>query len=165
MSNKEDTAKYKRTMKGVLTTLYAGSVQKSKRRGHAAPSYTSEEFLNKYLTDITFLHIYQNWAIEGFHTMLKPSIDRLDNTKPYTWDNIQLVDWKTNLYNHNKLSNPPNQKRSVIQLDPITGEEIMTYESIQQANRILGVNKSHVTSVCRGKRKTTGGFKWAYNNV
>ena len=84
MYNKEATAKYKRTRKGVLTTLYNGAVQKSKRRNHCPPNYSSKEFVARYLKDHIFLYLYEQWAIGGFTTMMKPSIDRIDNNKPYT---------------------------------------------------------------------------------
>lgn len=164
MSNKEATAKYKRTRKGVLTTLYNGAVQKSKRRKHPKPLYSSEEFVSRYLEDYIFLHLYEQWAIGGFTTMMKPSIDRLDNSKPYTWDNIQMVDWQTNLMNNNKLTQPSKLERPVHQLDKVTGEILNTYSSIGHASKATKANRSHIGAICNGStiRKSSGGFKWIF---
>ena len=164
MSNKRATAKYKRTRKGVLRTLYSGAVQKSKRRNHSKPTYSSTEFVNKYLEDPIFIQLYEQWAIGGFITMMKPSIDRLDNSKPYTWDNIQMVDWKTNLMNNNKLTQPTRLEIPVHQLDRVTGEILNTYSSVGHASRATGANRSHIGSICNGStiRKSAGGFKWTF---
>lgn len=36
------------------------------------------------------------------------------------------------------------------------------YPSIKDASEELGLQKSKITLVCRGQRKTTGGYRWAY---
>lgn len=40
-----------------------------------------------------------------------------------------------------------------------TGE---VFDSVQDAANAYGVKATHITRVCRGKRKTTGGFHWEY---
>ena len=37
-----------------------------------------------------------------------------------------------------------------------------TYKSIVDANRALGLKKSHITEACKGKIKTANGFIWKY---
>ena len=39
---------------------------------------------------------------------------------------------------------------------------IGTYKSVSQASKDLGVNRSHIIEVCRGERKSTGGFEFEY---
>lgn len=39
---------------------------------------------------------------------------------------------------------------------------IKLWDSIVDVERELGIGVSHISSVCKGKRKTTGGFKWKY---
>ena len=36
------------------------------------------------------------------------------------------------------------------------------FNSAHEASRILGVNRSHITSCCTGKRKSTGGYNFEY---
>lgn len=43
-----------------------------------------------------------------------------------------------------------------------TGE---TYQSIQDAARSSGLDPSQIVKVCKGKRKTHGGYAWAYEEV
>ena len=41
---------------------------------------------------------------------------------------------------------------------------IQTFQSIAEANRVLGKasNVSNIVAVCKGNRKQAYGFKWAY---
>lgn len=43
------------------------------------------------------------------------------------------------------------------------GEEIIRYESIAVAERSTGVPGSLISRVCKGKRKTAGGYNWKYD--
>lgn len=36
------------------------------------------------------------------------------------------------------------------------------FESIMEAQRQTGIDFRHISRVCRGKRKTSGGFHWSY---
>ena len=50
-------------------------------------------------------------------------------------------------------------KKPVIGVN-IKTNEIVEFESGAEAERKLGIN--HVNSVCKGKRKQSGGFIWKY---
>jgi hypothetical protein len=55
-----------------------------------------------------------------------------------------------------------NPKKPVISIDK-HGNEVM-FESTIEAYRQTGVQRSHISKVCRGERKTAGGYKWKYAN-
>ena len=40
-----------------------------------------------------------------------------------------------------------------------TGE---VFNSVKEAAREYNLKETHITRVCKGKRKTTGGFHWCY---
>ena len=42
------------------------------------------------------------------------------------------------------------------------GEFIAEYPSIMEASRQTGCNNSHISSCCKGKRKSCGGYIWRY---
>lgn len=42
----------------------------------------------------------------------------------------------------------------------LNGEIIAVYESMSEAARKTGCNQGHISAVCLGKRKSTGGFQW-----
>ena len=54
-----------------------------------------------------------------------------------------------------------NNKKSVTQLD-INKNYIKSYNTITLASKELNLQSSHISSCCKGKRKTTGGFKFMY---
>ena len=45
------------------------------------------------------------------------------------------------------------------------GELIAEYSSIHEAERNTGCNNSHISSCCRGERKSAGGFIWKYKEI
>lgn len=64
-----------------------------------------------------------------------------DNTKTYTYANCRIT--------------------NVIQLD-MNGEFLSEYLSIAEANRATEISMSSISSCCKNKRKSAGGFKWMY---
>jgi len=44
----------------------------------------------------------------------------------------------------------------------LDGTFIKTWHSIIEAERSLGVIHQHISKVCKGQRKQTGGYKWSY---
>lgn len=59
------------------------------------------------------------------------------------------------------LKHTSTSKKAVAQIDKNTNEIIKIFESASEAERECNCNK-HIQKVCLGKRKTAGGFKWAY---
>lgn len=55
----------------------------------------------------------------------------------------------------------PRGKKAVVQYTK-QGEVVKKWECIRDAEKELGISGSHITSVCRGKRSTTGGYVWKY---
>ena len=53
-------------------------------------------------------------------------------------------------------------KKSVIQIDLLTGDQIKTYKSIGEASRIAGVERSSISRCCSGERNMAGGYGWKY---
>ena len=53
------------------------------------------------------------------------------------------------------------QRKRVAKIDKITNEILCVYPSIAEAEHGNG-NTRHIADVCKGKRKTCKGFKWAY---
>ena len=51
--------------------------------------------------------------------------------------------------------------RKIAQLD-MNGNYIRSWEYIRQASNELGINPAGISDCCRGKGKTSGGFKWMY---
>lgn len=153
----ESTKKYQKTPKGVLNTIYRNQLLKQKRHGIKV-NYTYEEFKNKYINDKKYLELYNSWLKSGCLTNLKPSFDRIDNNKDYSFDNLQIITWKEN--------NDKGRKEHSLKVKQYDLNEnyIKTYNSIIEASKELGIYKSNISKVCKGKMKTTGGYIWRYIN-
>ena len=99
-ANKEKRATYKKaykkTIDGLISKIYGQQKQSSKKRGHQPPTY-SKELLHRWITaHVIFQELYDNWIASNYEKDLVPSVDRLDDSKGYSFDNIQLMTWKEN---------------------------------------------------------------------
>lgn len=52
--------------------------------------------------------------------------------------------------------------KKVAQIDINSNEILQIYNSASEAARANGLNNSKISSVCNGRRKTTGGYRWEY---
>ena len=105
-----------------------------------------------------------HWLALGCQTEMIPSLDRIDDYKPYTLDNIQVVTWIKNRSKSNSdRKNGVNNKNSkaVIQTAK-DGEFITEHYSIRQASRDTKINQSDISQCCLGKLNSSGGFCWKY---
>ena len=155
---------YIRTKKGLLTKIYGQQQENSRVRGHGIPEYSLTELREWAFKQPLFDKLYGDWVSAKFSTMLSPSVDRLDDYKAYSFDNIRLVTWQeNNNKGHFDRKNGLNNKHSkpIIQL---TSEGIIMREfySRAQASRDTGIPRSSIWACCKGKLKTAGGYVWCY---
>ena len=71
-------------------------------------------------------------------------------------NNFENLEWCTRKYN-----NVYSRARKVCQYD-LEGNFIAEYESCYEASRQTKAYESNIRNCCKGKSKTTGGFKWKY---
>ena len=95
-----------------------------------------------------------------------------------SWDNVKLACWKCNIakadaivdddgmtmeFAYSQKGRPTTAKKTAqYSLD---GELIRIWDSTAQIRRELGLNDTHIQSVCRGDKSNTGnayGFHWEY---
>lgn len=158
-----DVTRIIRTKTGLVSQIYTSQKHSSKKRNHAPPTYTKEEFEEWLFSQPNFKTIYDNWVASGYEKDLKPSVDRPDDYKGYSFDNIQLMTWKENReIFKNKIKNGEISISSKQVVQIISDEEEVIFYSIKNAERNTGIYNNNISSVCQGKRKTAGGFKWKY---
>lgn len=78
--------------------------------------------------------------------LVEDSIDKIRTTVKSLWDEgAYTAPWK----------------RMVCQYS-LDGTLIETWDSIREAAKHLGITDKHISSVCKGDRRTSGGFMWRY---
>ena len=50
-------------------------------------------------------------------------------------------------------------------IDPVSQQTIRVFESLSEASRIMHINSSNISMVCKGQRKKAGGYMWKYSDV
>jgi hypothetical protein len=85
----------KRTSFQKQQTIYGNMSSHQKKRGHGSMPFTLKEF-RKWLNNNGWDKLYKTWKESGFEKTQAPSIDRLDNSKGYTFEDMELVTWKEN---------------------------------------------------------------------
>ena len=157
---------YWRTPVGRISYIFNVQKTNSKVREHAAPEYTRAE-LTEWAFNQGLIELVTAWADSGYSKDLAPSVDRLDDSKGYSFSNIRLVTWQENnekMYADRKVCNRiTRQNRKVQQLDEV-GNVLATFDSIAFAARSTGITRININDVCRGKKHclTAGGFYWRY---
>lgn len=160
--------KYDRTKQGVVSTIYYSQIRSSEMRNHPLPSYTKKELEKWIFSQPNFEKLYNDWVKSDYDRWLKPSIDRLDDYKPYSLDNIQLMTWKENLIkSHQDRKNGINNKQNkIVYQYNLKGELVKEYYSINQASREVSNTKpTDIINSCNGKRISCGGFIWSFNKI
>jgi len=158
---------YRRTKKGLAYKIYSQQKKSSIKRNHKQPNYSKEEFYNWITNKDNFIELYSKYVESGYNRYLIPSADRIDDYKPYTLDNLNLVTWGENeLRSFNDRKNGINNKisKTVYQYD-MENSFIKEWYSSQQVGRELGIQQANISNVALGKRNHAGGFKWSYKKL
>ena len=153
-----------RTKSGFVGKMYNDQRSSCKRRGHDLPEYTKKELLEWLMGQELYHELFDIWVESGYKKILAPSVDRLDDYKTYSFDNIQLTDWFSNKEKaHKDRKNGINNKVSrLVNQYGLDGEFINTYHSIRKASRVTSVPYQNISSACNGMLKSAGGFKWKF---
>jgi hypothetical protein len=85
-----------RTVDGLITRIYGHQKDKSRKRGHKQPDYSLIELREYLKSTIIFHKLFKEWSRSNFKKDLVPSCDRLDNSKGYSFNNIEVVTWEEN---------------------------------------------------------------------
>jgi len=64
-------------------------------------------------------------------------------------------------YNKGKFGKNNPLSKIVVQINLVSGKKTI-WHGITEASRETGIQRSKIGSVCNGRRKTAGGFKWKF---
>lgn len=149
---------YRRTKRGLIKSIYKRQRHASSKRGHPQPSYTFDELYEWLSQDFIFNLLYDNWCNTVYEKDMIPSIDRMDDSKPYTFENIQVMTWA-----ENDFKGRMSCRKSVVQLT-LDGELVASYKTIKEASENTGVAKGNIVKTCKKEIGQSGGFQWLYES-
>lgn len=154
---------YYKTKDGLLSQIYQNQKKNSKRRGHKQPLYTKQELKEWLFSQSNFNKLYNDWKESDFNRN-PPSIDRLNDNKGYSFDNIRLVSWRDNenKANIDRLNGINASERICIKVLQYTKNNIFIcgYVSQKEAERQTGVHQGSISSCCLRKIPSAGGYVW-----
>ena len=151
----ENTRRYRKTPKGVLTNMY----QHIKARHKT--DFTLLEF-HQFLNDKKFKRLFKEWEKSGYKKQLKPSLDRIDCKKNYSKDNIQMMTWAENRFKQSVYDGKRGRKPAVLQL--LGNKVVRRFTSQRDVVKKLGIHQGNISQVLNGKRNYVNGYKFIYEN-
>lgn len=158
--------KQRRTVDGLIYYMYSNQQTNSKKRNYPQPEYNRKELKEWIIVQPNFYSLYDKWVDSNYNTDYKPSVDRIDDYKSYTLDNIQLTTSFKNIDRSykDKINGINNkQSKAVLQFD-LNGNFIKEFYSQAQAARDLGIDASNISRVCNGKYESIRGFVWKHKD-
>lgn len=107
----------KNTLSFWLNVTLQGMRTRSQRRGLPPPEINCKQCLTAWLEKNNLSELWQRFVDSDYDKWLKPSIDRLDNSKHYTESNMRLVTWRENLGAwHNSDEGREHGRRAALKL-------------------------------------------------
>lgn len=134
-----------------LGTCYSELSRRIKTYDEQRPNYfgrtkcTREEFIDAFINDENFLKQYKIWQENEYQRGFAPSIDRIDNLKDYTLDNLRFID---------NVENGVKDKRKPLTIKK--GEISHTFRSMSEAADFIGVGCSNMTRGIKTNKKVKG---------
>lgn len=170
---------YRKTHKGLIAKIYARQKASCKERGHSQPKYSKLEFERWCLSQELFHVLYKDWSNSGYDKSNTPSVDRIDDYKSYSFENIQLMTWleNTNKAHSDAIEGRNNKRNKAVNQYSLKGYLLGWYHSISSASRETGVPAGCISRVCTKKpyighrkdgkpiyrvKKTAGGYIWKF---
>tara|TARA_R110000796_G_scaffold75361_4_gene169026 strand:- start:55 stop:543 length:489 start_codon:yes stop_codon:yes gene_type:complete len=146
--------KYKHSFTDLSSTIYKAQRGNSTKRGHKPPGYTLGELREWLRLQPTFDKLLTRWQ-DTQDKWDRPSVDRLDNSKGYAFDNIQVLSFR----DHMDKDNP---KKPIIQYD-LNMKFIKEWPSSKSAYRAGYSSVSNVANF-KPNSKTCKGFIWRWKD-
>ena len=163
----ERAKEYRRSHDGMMMGMYSQMVKNSRDRKMEFPNFSKDELFT-WLQNNNFDAIYNSYASNGYKSNDRPSIDRISDNLPYTFENMQLITWKENndkAYKDRVEGRNIKQSRAILVFD-LDGNFIKEGYSLHSVAREIGCRASHICDVASHKRrKQVYGFTFKYKDV
>lgn len=134
--------KYDFSEKGVIRVLYKTMKRHQKIRGFSDIPFTKDEFKYWLYNNTSYKDLWDTWKDNGNPTQLKPSVDRLNDYKGYSFDNMRMVVYKENREHqvNDRLKGMSKSGEVCHRIIKLTkgGVEVKRYVSYQEVRREEG---------------------------
>lgn len=154
-----------RTKKGLIQKMYRNQISSSEKRGHGVIGYSREQLSCWLMENDNFHKLFDEWADSGFIKDKTPSIDRIDNSIGYSFDNIQLMTWLENKEKGHKDS-MTERLSTGIPKRPVAifkdGEFLSVTLSVREADRLTGVHNGNIPRMIKEGGVSKKGFSFKY---
>lgn len=95
-------------------------------------------------------HTFWEDMRDGYEEHL--TIDRINNSMNYSKGNCRWISLAEN--------SGRSRAKNTVQINKETGDMIKIWPNARQAGLELGIDPSSIAKVCKGKKKSAGGFVW-----
>lgn len=144
-----------------------GNVRKTKNKRILKPFDTGRGYLNVKLSKNNIAK-----TVSVHRLVAKAFIPNLNNLEQVNHkdenkknNNVNNLEWCTHKYNQNygtrKIIVAKKKFKEVNQYN-LDGSFIRSWISITETSRQLKIKDSNIIAVCKGKRKSAGGYIWKY---
>ena len=152
---------------------YVRSLEKLINKNYASSQYNREkEKLHKRLIK------KQHDALKNFNIINQIIISEQDVVELYKFSNLNVkttaeslsttTDSITRIVKAHGLPTPRMNMIPLVMVDTKTSEDIRTFNNIIEASEYLGISlrqANHINDVCQGKRKSSHGYSWRYQQM
>lgn len=144
---------------GLVKSIYHNQILKSKRRNYSPPSYTERELSTWIFNQVNFEALYLVWVNSNYSSKLKPSIDRLNDYKSYSFSNIRLVTWEENSdkYQYDKKEGINTKTSLAVDMFDLNGVFIQRFNSVSEAARLFKGVPSNIIGAINQRKSTRNG--------
>ena len=160
---KYDWERHHKSPSRFLSHKYKGIVQRATRSKGVRPTgatgkpYLSEEEWKLWCeeTKDIFEKLWKEWKESGFNIKKVPSVDRIDNDKGYTKENLQWLTFQGNIRKY-ILEQASSRGRIIVEKD---GVEIGRFWTQREVAEKIGGHQSNISVFLLGKRKRKKDYK------
>ena len=150
---------YSKSKKGLINKIFRSQKQHSRDRGMDIPIYTLNELYDWVVSQDNFDGLYNAWIDSNYEKDLVPSINRIDDYKSYSLDNIEIITFKENRLKANEdMKNGTNNKQSK-KIVVYKNDSCIEFHSIAEASRYFGLSQAYCSMLANSK-KFREGEKW-----
>lgn len=154
------TEVYRHLPKGMLTNLYHKMSTRNKASNFGELPFTLEEFQKWGLSDFKFNQLFNAWVESDYDHNLKPTVDRTNPRKGYSFSNMSWMFWEDNKKKgYLEVANKKHKPIAMFKDGVLVGK----FKSIKDAQFFLGMKSNGNISEClSGRRNVVKGYNFKY---